>query len=181
MLFVVLMAMAAAHAAASTTAPGSGSSIPVTSAVSLADASLPTLELPDQFGRLRRVQPAVAQRPHLLLLVEVGRLRRIKGFESDLRARVSALEVVRVAHVPAHPPTTLARVAERLRAHVPAEVPVLIDLEGRVAAALQADPGEVNAWVFGPDGQIRRHERGRRDSARIARLTAALASDATAP
>lgn len=174
MLFVVLMAMTATHAVA--TAPAPGSSAAQTVAVSSLDAGLQALELPDQFGVGHRLHPTERSRASLLLLVEVGRLRRIKGFESDLRARVATLDVVRVAHVPSQPRATLARVAQHLRAHVPAEVPVLIDIEGRVAAGLRVDPAEVNAWVLAPDGRVRAYERGRRTPAVIARLAAALAS-----
>lgn len=170
MLFVVLLAMTATTAA--TTAPGPRA--PSTASVEVLDATLQALELPDQFGALRRLQPLQPARAHLLLLVEVGRLRRIQGFERDLRARVPALEVVRVAHVPAGSGATLARVSAHLRAHVPAQVSVLIDLAGRVAAALRADPRDVNAWVVAPDGRLLRHEQGRRSAELIARLAAAL-------
>lgn len=139
--------------------------------VSPADA----VRLRDQHGRedglaARRGHPTVA------LVVTARKLRAVKGWEVELRRRCPAARFLRVADVPRDPPATRVDVARKLAGRVPAEVSVLIDLEGAFASALDLPVAEVSAVVFDREGRETARVSGRKTDERVARVAGALES-----
>ncbi|MET0555720.1 MAG: hypothetical protein ABW221_21960 [Vicinamibacteria bacterium] len=150
--------------------------IPLVALLALTAAAPPpaaALVLRDQYGRegglsAERGQPAVA------LVVTARKLRAVRGFEAELRRRCPEPRVLRVADVPRRPPATYEDVARKLRERVPAEVPVLIDLDGAFAGALGLDVSEVAAVVFDGEGRETARATARKADARAAEAAAAL-------
>lgn len=145
------------------------------SAVLLAAAVSPadSLLLRDQRGRedglaSHRGHPTVA------LVVTAGKLRAVKGWEVALRQRCPDAHFLRVADVPRDPPTTHEDVARKLAGRVPAEVSILIDLEGAFASALALPVAEVAAVVFDGGGRETARISGRKTDGRIAEVERAL-------
>jgi hypothetical protein len=131
-------------------------------------------ELRDQHGIPRSLADERGH-PTVALVVTARRLRTLKAWEVELRARTPGLHYVRVCDVPPAPPTTWERVAARLRGRVPAEVPVLVDVERVWARAFALDTEEVNALVFDARGSLVARARGPRSDAALRAVTDAAA------
>jgi hypothetical protein len=109
--------------------------------------------LRDQFGRLDSLA-AHRGAPLVAMVVTARRLRALKGWEVDLRRRFEGLTFLRVVEVPPRPPVSFDDVARKLRDRVPREVPILVDLEGKWAAAYGLDTDEVNLLIFDAAGRL---------------------------
>jgi hypothetical protein len=108
----------------------------------------------------------------VVMVVDAKRLRTLKAWERDLRERFEEIDYLRIAALPDDPPPTYERVAARLAEQVPDGVSVLIDLEGRWAAALELDTGRPNVLLVDSAGRLRAAFAGRHEPA-IAAVAAA--------
>lgn len=135
-----------------------------------ATAGFAEAQLLDQRGRPDSIA-AHRGGPLVLLVADVRRLRPLKGLEVDLRKRFPKLEFVRVADVPATPPTTYEKVVSRLRGRVPEEVGILIDMERTVARGLCLDTAEPNVVLLDAQGDVTQRFRGTVDAAFLARVS----------
>lgn len=138
------------------------------------------LRLRDQYG-VEDSLDAHRGRTVVVIVVDAKRLRTVKAWERELRERFDSLDYLRVAVVPADPPTTWERVADKLREQVPEGVPVLIDLDRRWATELELDTSRPNLLVVDAGGRLAASFAGRHDPALAAVVTDNLAALVTAP
>jgi hypothetical protein len=138
-------------------------------------AELSELKLLDQHG----VEDSLAaHRGHVavVMVVDARRLRNLKAWEKKLRERYDDLHYVRVADVAEDPPVPYEEVAEKLSRRVPAEVPVLIDVERRWSRALELDTRRPNLLIFDRRGALVASFRGLRSPEPLAEVYQALDS-----
>jgi hypothetical protein len=132
--------------------------------------------LRDQHGREDSVAAHLG-RPLAVLVVSARRLRRLKDWQKELDRRVDGVDFLRVADVapePGDPPPRFEDVAATLRKRVPEEVPVLIDLERRLARELDLDTREVNVLLLDASGGSVGRLRGRPTPETLEQATARL-------
>jgi hypothetical protein len=122
--------------------------------------ALAALELPDQRGGADSLAAHRGQ-PVLVVVVDARRLGTVRRWERDLLERFPGLHVLTVADVNESRPTTVERVAEVLARRVPAEVPVLIDIERRWAVGLGLDTAAPNLLLVDARGAEAARFRGR--------------------
>jgi hypothetical protein len=149
-ILVLAVALSASHALASGPVPGP-----------------PPLE--DQNGK----QDSLAAhfgRPVVLLAIDADHLRNLQGWESDIRALFDGLDFIRVVDIPQKPGTRPEGVARKLREKVPADVPVLIDMDGVWATVYGLDTQEMNVVLFDRDGRQVARVNGRREPALVERI-----------
>lgn len=127
--------------------------------LSAATLDIAELRLRDQHGHEDSVA-AHGRAVLVVIVVDAKRLRKIKGWEEGLVENVPGLEFLRIANVPAEPPVTEARVAEKLLQRVPEGISVLIDMERRWATTLSLDTSQPNILLFNQDGKIAARYRG---------------------
>jgi hypothetical protein len=130
--------------------------------------------LVDQFGREHGLEPSRAATV-VALVVTAKQLRSLKGWELELQKRLAGVSFLRIADVPAQPPVTWERVAEKLRERVPSQVPIGIDLARSWATLYGLDTSEVNVLVFAPGGELAARFRGRRSKPLVEQVVAAVA------
>ncbi len=111
-----------------------------------ADPEIPPL-LPDQHGEMGGLQNQ-PQALQMVIVVSAKRLRRLKPWERELRERYPDLGLLRVADVPVSSPTPVEEVAAKLRKRLPADVDVLIDLDGIWAGHYNLDISVPNLLLF---------------------------------
>lgn len=131
------------------------------------------VSLPDQYG-VEDCLGAHEGNVAVVFVVSAERLRSVKAWEESLRERFEELDTLRVADVVTNSPTTLERVASKLRERVPEGVSVLIDLDRLWATELELDTEEPNLFIVDARGALVAHYRGRRDPVRLALVTAQL-------
>lgn len=120
-----------------------------------------TATFPDQFGGESRFEDHGGE-PAVVIVVSAQRLRKIKKWEVALRERYEDLRIVRIADVPrADPPPAYEDVASRLRARVPEDLAVWIDLEGLWAAEFELDTSRPNLLVIDSEGNLTASVSGR--------------------
>ena len=117
-----------------------------------ADPQIPPL-LPDQHGEMGGLQNQ-PQALQMVIVVSAKRLRRLKPWERELRERYPDLGLLRVADVPVSSPTPVEEVAARLRKRLPADVDVLIDLDGTWAGQYNLDISVPNLLLFDSDRSL---------------------------
>ena len=144
-----------------------------TPAQAAAPAAVVGAVLRDQNGHPDRLAAHRGQ-PVVVLVVTAARLRSLKSWELDLRDRSSGLGFIRVVDIPETPKLSFEDVARKLRERVPAEVPILIDLDRVWARSLKLDTREANLLIFDAEGHLVRTFRGRREPALVAEVAAAV-------
>ena len=117
-----------------------------------ADPQIPPL-LPDQHGEMGGLQNQ-PQALQMVIVVSAKRLRRLKPWERELRERYPDLGLLRVADVPVSSPTPVEEVAAKLRKRLPADVDVLIDLDGTWAGQYNLDISVPNLLLFDSDRSL---------------------------
>jgi len=88
------------------------------------------------------------------IVVSAKRLRRLKPWEQAIREIDGDVSIVRVADVPRTAPTEYETVAEKLRKRLPADVNVLVDLQGVWASAYELDVNVPNVLIFDGTGTL---------------------------
>ena len=123
-------------------------------------------ELRDQRGETDSVA-AHRGTPTVAMVVTAKRLRNLRGWQRDLQARFDQVDYVLIADVPAEPPVTYERVAEKLGGRVPDGVSVLIDLDRAWATELELDTDRPNLLLFDAEGRLAARFRGRKQDALV--------------
>ncbi len=137
--------------------------------------------LRDQHGRPGGFEPTDGQ-PTVVFVVSAARLKRLRDWEAGLRRRFEGLRFVRVADVPpSRPPARYEDIAGRLRAHVPREVSVLVDLDRVWATGFEVDSQQVNLLVFDAAGRLAGQLAGSPTPERLARAVALVEPLASSP
>jgi hypothetical protein len=134
-----------------------------------ADAGIEA-SLPDQFGNTGSL---AAHRDSVVvaIVVDVRRLSSIQRWGEALGGRYPQLRFLNIAQLPAGGPVDMARVSATLQKRVPANVPVLIDVERRWASAYGLDTTAPNLLVFDQAGTLVTRLRGRFSAEREASIT----------
>ncbi len=125
--------------------------------------------LHDQFGKadsLATHRGAVV----VAIVVDVRRLSSIQRWGEALGGRYPQLHFLNIAQMPAGGPVDMARVTATLQKRVPANVPVLIDVERRWATAYGLDTAAPNLLVFDRAGNLVGQVRGRFSAGREASI-----------
>jgi hypothetical protein len=123
-------------------------------------AEVVQLTLPDHVGGEDRVA-AYRGEPVVVMVVNAKRLRLIKPWERDLREEFPDLAIVRIAIRPEDSDATVAEIRDKYDGRVPAEIPVLIDIDRRWATALDLDTGRPNLILLDATGRLVGSFRGR--------------------
>lgn len=125
--------------------------------------------LRDQFGN---TDSLLAHRGAVVLVVVVSvrRLATIQRWAEALVSRYPRLHLLSVADMPAEGPVDIDRVAATLQKRVPANVPVLIDIERRWAGSYDLDTAAPNLLVFDQSGNLAARLRGRFSAEREASI-----------
>ena len=147
-------------------------------------AAAQTIALPDQNGELISLADYQAQHPDqavLAIVVSGRKLRLVKGWEEGLRESYPQLVSMRVADIKDEPRPSQDQVAEKLRKRAPENVSILIDLENHWATNYGLDTEEPCLLLFDRDGKLVAQFRGRASKARLAEVSAALATWLSAP
>jgi hypothetical protein len=133
-----------------------------------ADAGIDA-SLPDQFGNSGSL---AAHRGSVVvaIVVDVRRLSTIQRWGEALGARYPRLHFLNIAQMPAGGPVDMPRVSATLQKRVPANVPVLIDVERRWATAYGLDTAAPNLLVFDRSGTLVTSLRGRFSAEREASI-----------
>jgi hypothetical protein len=108
------------------------------------------------------------------MVVTVRRLRNLKAWETELLERREGIDFLRIADIPADPPTTRERVARKLSSRVPDEVSILIDLDRRWAREMNLDTGRPNLLLFDREGELAATFRGRMEPELLEEVLAAI-------
>jgi hypothetical protein len=134
-----------------------------------ADAGIEA-SLPDQFGNTGSL---AAHRDSVVvaIVVDVRRLSSIQRWGEALGGRYPRLHFLNIAQMPAGSSVDMARVKASLQKRVPANVPVLIDVERRWATAYGLDTAAPNLLVFDRGGNLAGQVRGRFSAEREASIT----------
>jgi hypothetical protein len=111
------------------------------------------LALIDQYGETGGLATD-ADGLQVAIVVSAKRLRRLKPWEEAIREIDTDVPIVRVADVPRTAPTEYESVAEKLRKRLPADVNVLVDLQGVWAAAYALDVNVPNVLIFDGSGTL---------------------------
>jgi len=137
--------------------------------------SVAELELTDQYGASERLS---AHDDHVVvvMVVTAKRLRNLKAWEKELRERYADVQFLRIADVPEEPPVSLEQVAKKLRARVPEEVSILIDVDRQWARGLELDTDRPNLLLIDRDGKLAAAFRGREEPDLLDQVCAALDS-----
>ncbi len=138
-------------------------------------AELAGLELPDQFGG-RDSLMAHQGSALVAVVVNVRRLALIETWERDLSLRIPGIRFLNVADLPSAGVVDLERTAATLRRRVPAEVPVLMDVERHWATLLELDTELPNLLVFDAGTRLVARFRGRWSEALARDVVAAIES-----
>lgn len=136
--------------------------------------------LEDQNGRLDSLA-AHHGRPVVLLAIDADHLRSLKGWEIDIRQHIDGLDFIRVVDIPQKPGTRPEGVARKLREKVPADVSVLIDMDGVWATVYGLDTQEMNVVLFDREGREVARMNGKREPALIERIAAEIESKLGVP
>jgi hypothetical protein len=110
-------------------------------------------------------------RPVILLAAHGERLAGIQAWEAELRTRFDGLDFIRVVDVPQKPGTRPEGVVRKLRAKIPSEVPVLIDMDSVWASAYGLETSEVNVVLFDREGREVARFDAERDPALVESVT----------
>lgn len=111
-----------------------------------------TLMLRDQFGHSGGL--ADVDGLQVAIVVSAKRLRRIKPWEEAIRRIDTDVPVIRVADVLQSPPAAYDAVAEKFRKRLPADLPVLIDLDGVWTQTFHLDTSVPNVLIFDGTGAL---------------------------